>query len=59
MMNPGFIASNDEIQEVITFMTVPLQKTGADDQAVVLMLFCQMFGHPPCRNSVESNTIMH
>ena len=37
-MNPGFIPSNDAIQEVIAFTIVPLQKTGADVMAVALML---------------------
>ena len=59
MMNPGFIPSDDVIQEVIAFMTVPLQKTGADVLAVSLMLFCQMSGHPPCSNFVEPKNVMH
>ena len=58
MMNPGFIPSDDAIQEVITF-TVPLQKTGADVLAVALMLFCQMSGHPPCSNFVEPKNVTH
>ena len=41
MMNPGFIPSDDAIQEVITL-------TVADVLAVGLIPFCQMFGHPPC-----------
>jgi hypothetical protein len=49
MMNQGFIPSDDAIKEVFTFKIVPLEKKGADVQAVALMLFCQMFGHPPCR----------
>jgi hypothetical protein len=28
-MNPGFIPSDDAIQEVVTFTTVPLQKDGS------------------------------
>ena len=59
MMNPGFIPSDDAIQEVIAFTTVPLQKTGADVLAVALMLFCQMSGHPPCSNFVETKNVMH
>jgi hypothetical protein len=59
MMKPGFIPNDDAIQEVITFTIVPLQKTGADAQAVVPLLSCQMFGHPPCRNSVEPKIVMH
>jgi hypothetical protein len=58
MMNPGFIPSDDAIQKVITTI-VPLHKTGADVLAVALMLFCQMFGHPPCRNFVEPKNVMH
>ena len=59
MMNPGFIPSDDVIQEVISFTIAPLQKTGADVLAVALMLFCQMSGHPPCSNSVEPKNVMH
>jgi len=54
MMNPGFIPSDDAIQEVIAFTIVPLQKTGADVLAVALMLFCQMSGHPPSSNIPQS-----
>jgi hypothetical protein len=42
MIIAGFIPSVDAIQGVITFTIVLLQKTGADVQAVALMLFCQM-----------------
>jgi len=59
MMNPGFIPSDDAIQEVIAFTIVPLQKTGADVLAVALMLFCQMSRHPPCSNFVEPKNVMH
>ena len=59
MMNPGFIPSDDAIQEVIAFTTVPLEKTGADVLALALMFFCQMFGHPPCSNFVEPKNVMH
>ena len=59
MMNPGFIPSDDAIQEVIAFRTVPLRKTGADVLAVALMLFCHMSGHPPCSNFVEPKNVMH
>ena len=59
MMNPDFILSDDAIQEVIAFTTVPLQKIGADVLAVALMLFCQMSGHPPCSNFVEPKNVMH
>jgi hypothetical protein len=55
-MNPGFIPTYDAIQEVITFMVEPLQKNTADVLAVVLMSFCQMFGHPPCRNFENKRT---
>ena len=48
-MYPSFIPSDDAIQEVITFMVAPLQKTTADVLAIALMPFTQMFGHPPCR----------
>ena len=58
-MNPGFIPSNDAIQEVIAFTIVPLQKTDADVLAVALMLFCQMSGHSPCSNFVEPKNVMH
>jgi hypothetical protein len=58
-MNPGFIPSDDVIQEVITFTTVPLQKMEADVQVLAFLLFCQMFGHPPCRNFVEPKIVMH
>ena len=44
MMKPGFIPSDDAIQEVIAFTIVPLQKTRVDVLAVALMLFCQMLG---------------
>jgi hypothetical protein len=43
----------------MTFTIVLLQKMGADVHAVALMLFSQMFGHPPCRNSVEPKIVMH
>ena len=59
MMNPGFIPIDDVIQEVIAFTIVPLQKTGADVLAVLLMLFCQMSGLPPCSNFVEPKNVMH
>jgi hypothetical protein len=59
MMNPGVIPSDDAIQEVITFMVAPLQQTTADVLEVVLMPFCQMFGHPTCRNFVEHKNVMH
>ena len=49
MMNPSFIPSDDAIQELITFMVAPLQKTIADVKTVALMSFRQIFGHPPCR----------
>jgi len=58
-MNPGFIPTYDAIQEVITFMVEPLQKNTADVLAVVLMSFCQMFGHPPCRNFAEQKNVTH
>jgi len=38
---------------LIPFIAVQLQKTGADELAVVFMLCCQMFGHPPCGNFEE------
>jgi len=44
-------------QEVITFMVVWLQKTGPD-VLVALVLFCQMVGHPPCKNFVEPKDVM-
>jgi hypothetical protein len=53
MVNPGFIHTYDSIQEVITLMVEPLQKTTADVLVVAHMYFCQMFGHPPCRNFAE------
>ena len=59
MMDPGFIPSDDAIQEVIAFKIVPLQKTGADVLAVELILFCQMSAHPPCSNFVEAKNGMH
>jgi len=59
MMNPGFIPSDDAIQEVIAFTNVPLQKPGTDVLAVALMLFCQMSGHQPCSNFVEPKHVMH
>jgi hypothetical protein len=46
MVNPGFNANDNAIQDAITFPVVPLQKTAADVLAVALMLFRQMFGHP-------------
>ena len=58
MMNPGFIPSDDAIQEVIAFAIVPFQKTGADVLAVALMLFCQMSGQLPCSNFVEPKNVM-
>ena len=45
---PCFNPSDDAIQEVITFMVAPLQKTTAVVLAVALMPFTQMSGHPPC-----------
>jgi hypothetical protein len=51
-MNPDFVTSDNVIQEVITFAVVMFQKTGANVQAVAFMIFCQMFGHPTCRNFV-------
>jgi hypothetical protein len=59
MMIPGFISNYSVTQEVITFMVVLLQETGADVLVVALMLFCQMFGHPPCRNFGEPKNVMH
>ena len=58
-MNPGFILSDDAIQEVIAFTIVLLQKTGADVLAVTLTVFCQMSGHPPYSNFVEPKNVMH
>ena len=59
MMNTGFISSDGAIQEVITFMAAPLQKTTADVVAGVLMPFCQMFVHPPSWNFAEHHNVMH
>ena len=59
MMKPGFIPSDDVIQEVIVFMIVPLQKTGADMLAVALMRFRQMSRYPSSSNFVEPKNVMH
>jgi len=59
MMNTGFISSDDAIQEVIIFMGAPPQKTTADVLTVVLMPFFQMSVHPPCRNFVVEENVMH
>ena len=59
MMNPGFIPSDDAIQEMIAFTILPLQKTGADVLSVALMLFCRMSGHPPYSIFVEPKNVMH
>jgi hypothetical protein len=59
MMNPGFISGYNVIQEVTTFTAVLLHKYGANAVAVVLMLFYQLSGHPPCENFVEPKNVMH
>jgi hypothetical protein len=59
MMNPGFIPSDDAIQEVVSFTIAPLQKMVAVAQAVALMLLCQLSGHPPCTNFGEPKIVMH
>jgi len=59
MMNPGFIPSDDAIQEVIAFTTVSLQKTVAVSLAVAFRLFCQMSGHPTYSNIVEPKNVVH
>jgi hypothetical protein len=59
MMIAGFITMYDAIQEVINFTVEPLQKTTAEVLAVALTYFCQMFGHPPCRNFAEQKNVVH
>jgi hypothetical protein len=55
-MYPSFIPSDDAVQEVITFMVAPLQKTTAHVLAVALMPFTQIFGTPTLRNTRMSCT---
>jgi len=48
-----------QFKKLITFTAVPLQKTGVDVLAIALMLYCQMFGHPPFGNFAEPKKVMH
>jgi hypothetical protein len=52
------LPTDDADQEVITFMVVWLRKTGPDILVVARVLFCQMVGHPPCKNCVEPKDAM-
>jgi hypothetical protein len=58
MVDPCFIPSDDASQKGITFLTVAVQKTLADGQTVVFVLFCELFGNPFCTHLMKAKTVV-
>jgi hypothetical protein len=53
MVGPGFISSDDSFQEVVTLITIAIQKLFADFQMLLFVQFFVLLWDPSCTDFME------
>jgi hypothetical protein len=57
LVDPHFVISDNETQKVVTFLMILMHQ--ADTSKIMLLLFCQLFWNPSCRNFIEVKPVVH
>ena len=58
MLDPCLISSDNVSRKSIPFMAKVVQKVLADCHTVVLVLFCELFWNPSCRNFMKAKSVV-